>query len=96
MIMMLLCCTVRVLSDLFENLEAKAKKAKRSSLAHIFLLNNYHFIWKTIKQSNLLAEVGESTLRPLREGKKSIYDMVVILFHLFCTFLSNKHTTQLN
>lgn len=76
MIMMLLCCTVRVLSDLFENLEAKAKKAKRSSLAHIFLLNNYHFIWKTIKQSNLLAEVGESTLREyfnLYEKEKKAY-----------------------
>jgi exocyst complex protein 7 len=67
---------LRALSDLIENLEAKAKKEKKSSLAHIFLLNNFFFIWKTVKNSNLLSEVGEATLREyqaLYEREKTAY-----------------------
>jgi hypothetical protein len=50
---------VRVMSDLFENLQAKAKREKKPALAHIFLLNNCHFIYKTIKNSNFFSEVKE-------------------------------------
>jgi hypothetical protein len=44
---------VRILGELKENLANKAKKEKKSDLSTIFLLNNYHYIQKTIQNSEL-------------------------------------------
>jgi len=50
---------VNVISALKANLDEKARRDKRSSsLSNIFLLNNYHFIFKSVSNSQLANEVG--------------------------------------
>ncbi|KAJ1568851.1 Exocyst complex component 7 [Cladochytrium tenue] len=47
-----------VLESLFANLDLKSKGYKRSALATIFLLNNYHFVLKQCRQLGLGALAG--------------------------------------
>jgi len=49
---------IGVLSYLRNNLESKAKREKKSSLANIFLLNNYHYMLKTIRTSEIISVIS--------------------------------------
>ena len=51
---------VRVLTALRENLEAKArrKEKKGEALSAVFLLNNYHYIVKTVQSCGIKKSVG--------------------------------------
>jgi len=47
---------VRTLSELKNNLSGRAKKEKKAILSNIFLLNNYHYILKTVKKKTEMKE----------------------------------------
>lgn len=49
---------VSILQVLQSNLEQKANSYKNSSLSSIFLINNYHYMIKSIKSSNLVDALG--------------------------------------
>jgi len=52
---------VNVLGHLKHNLESKAKREKKSSLANIFLLNNYHYMLKTIRMSEIVSVMASAS-----------------------------------
>eukprot|EP00026_Physarum_polycephalum_P001000 Phypoly_transcript_01001.p1 GENE.Phypoly_transcript_01001~~Phypoly_transcript_01001.p1 ORF type:complete len:708 (-),score=122.75 Phypoly_transcript_01001:98-2221(-) len=51
---------INVLTHLRNNLESKAKREKKASLANIFLLNNYHYMLKTIRTSEIISVISTS------------------------------------
>ncbi|KAJ3045684.1 Exocyst complex component 7 [Rhizophlyctis rosea] len=52
-----------VLDALAINLESKSKGYKKPTLATLFLLNNYHFVHKTLKGTRLSNVVGDDTVK---------------------------------
>eukprot|EP01116_Phalansterium_solitarium_P005417 TRINITY_DN1701_c0_g1_i6.p1 TRINITY_DN1701_c0_g1~~TRINITY_DN1701_c0_g1_i6.p1 ORF type:complete len:599 (-),score=239.51 TRINITY_DN1701_c0_g1_i6:339-2135(-) len=73
--------TLRVLLQLSDNLAAKAKREKKQALANVFMLNNLHYIDKTLRSpplsSLLMLPAGAlpcliaSTPPPLSPGSRS-------------------------
>jgi hypothetical protein len=58
---------VAVLTGLKENLDEKARKDKKvASLANVFLLNNFHFIWRSVENSELAPELGQRSAEVYR------------------------------
>ena len=58
---------VTALGYLSSNLEANAKAYKKPALAAIFLLNNYHYVLKYLKQPAVLNLVGTAAVNVYTE-----------------------------
>eukprot|EP00897_Mesotaenium_endlicherianum_P007649 jgi/Mesen1/6912/ME000354S06102 len=59
----LIATTVWKLHVLVTNLEGKARAYKDPALAHVFLMNNVHYIASRVKQSKLRSVVGDDWVR---------------------------------